>query len=116
MDSDFNLTALQALQEPMDFLSRAWCNSAIQVYQPVGQDLSVLHRDSTIKAFESDIKAPLPVSRHERNLVSLVQKNKMEKNKEETKNCACLQKMDKSINMDDGDAPPWKTNDLKVIS
>ncbi|XP_042515296.1 VAN3-binding protein isoform X2 [Macadamia integrifolia] len=70
----------------MDFLSRAWCNSAIQVYQPGEQDQSMVHQDKMLKSPENNpTKASFP-------------------------------KIEKSLKIDDGDkkaVPPWKSNDLK---
>ncbi|XP_010268389.1 PREDICTED: VAN3-binding protein-like isoform X2 [Nelumbo nucifera] len=87
MDSSFILTSPQVPNESMDFLSRAWCNSALQVFQPepVGQDQSIIHQDSLVRPCENETK---PSSRN----------------------------MDKSLKMDEGDlksVPPWRSNDLK---
>ncbi|XP_043711196.1 VAN3-binding protein isoform X2 [Telopea speciosissima] len=69
----------------MDFLSRAWCNSAIQVYQPGEQDQSIVLQDKKFNSPESNPKASIP---------------KMDKS----------MKMDDG---DNKPLPPWKSNDLK---
>ncbi|KAM7252638.1 hypothetical protein ACFE04_008147 [Oxalis oulophora] len=90
MDSNFKSSPSEAHPETMDFLSRAWCNFAVQTIQPDQlQDRGtrpIVLLDNSIKKFDGDhhIKS------------SFV-------------------KMDK-LKIDDGDfksIPPWKSNDVK---
>ncbi|XP_010278017.1 PREDICTED: uncharacterized protein LOC104612330 isoform X2 [Nelumbo nucifera] len=86
MDSNFALAVdPQVPHEPMDFLSRNWCNSALQVFQPVEQDQSIVHQDSLVKALENDIKSP-------------------------SLNMDKSLKMDEGYLKS---VPPWKSNDVK---
>ncbi|KAJ4833131.1 hypothetical protein Tsubulata_006239 [Turnera subulata] len=76
----------EAHPETMDFLSRAWCNFAVQALQPDTQDQSIILLDSPIKKFNCDTNSPPPT------------------------------KLDRSVKMDDPDfksLPPWKSNDVK---
>ncbi|KAH9654143.1 auxin canalization protein (DUF828) [Citrus sinensis] len=87
MDTNFNPTPSEAHPETMDFLSRAWCNFAVQALQPAElQDRSIVPLDNSIKKFDqADTKVPFT-------------------------------KMDNSVKMDDTDfksLPPWKSNDVK---
>nr|GMC63343.1 VAN3-binding protein [Ipomoea batatas] len=86
MDLEAKPTLSQAHPETMDFLSHAWCNFAVQAFQPEMRDLALTVHDSSIKKFSDDIK-----------------------------NKPSLQKMDKSMKMDDTDKsiPPWTSNDVK---
>ncbi|KAJ7955718.1 VAN3-binding protein [Quillaja saponaria] len=62
MDSNFSLTPSEAHPETMDFLSRAWCNFAVQALQPELQDQSVFLVDNPMKNLEGRTKAyPLKV-------------------------------------------------------
>ncbi|KAH9654145.1 auxin canalization protein (DUF828) [Citrus sinensis] len=86
MDTNFNPTPSEAHPETMDFLSRAWCNFAVQALQPAElQDRSIVPLDNSIKKFDqADTKVPFT--------------------------------MDNSVKMDDTDfksLPPWKSNDVK---
>ncbi|KAH6825100.1 auxin canalization protein [Perilla frutescens var. hirtella] len=85
MDSDYNPTLSQAHPETMDFLSQAWCNFAVQAFQPETHDRSLVLQDSSIKIFDDDVKPPPSV------------------------------KTNSSAKLDDGDKflPPWKANDVK---
>ncbi|KAF5190489.1 auxin canalization protein [Thalictrum thalictroides] len=66
MESDFKLTALpQSPFEPMDFLSRDWCNSTFQVYHPMPQEQALVLQEYPIKTSVNDLKAPL--SKMEKN-------------------------------------------------
>lgn len=57
MDSSFNPTApSEAHPETMDFLSRAWCNFAVQALQPELQDQSMVVLDNQLNNFESNTK------------------------------------------------------------
>uniref|UniRef100_A0A2N9EN13 PH domain-containing protein n=1 Tax=Fagus sylvatica TaxID=28930 RepID=A0A2N9EN13_FAGSY len=87
MDSNFNIsTPSNAHPDSMDFLSRAWCDFAVEALQPELEDQSsLIILDHSIKQFESNAKPP-------------------------------FMKMDKSVKMDDTDfkpLPPWKSNDVK---
>ncbi|KAK9210519.1 hypothetical protein WN944_002890 [Citrus x changshan-huyou] len=87
MDTNFNPTPSEAHPETMDFLSRAWCNFAVQALQPAElQDRSIVPLDNSIKKFDqAETKVPFT-------------------------------KMDNSVKMDDTDfksLPPWKSNDVK---
>lgn len=53
-------TLSQAHPETMDFLSHAWCNFAVQAFQPESQESSLVLQDSSI--FENDAKTPSVVS------------------------------------------------------
>lgn len=64
MDSNTKLTAPGSPLDSMDFLSDAWCNTAIQVLQPLPNDQSMVIQESLIKMFENDVKAPVMVSDH----------------------------------------------------
>ncbi|KAG1326501.1 putative VAN3-binding protein [Cocos nucifera] len=71
----------------MDLLSRAWCSSAIQVFQPTLRDVSMNLNKKPVMALEHDKTGPLP-----------------------------LQNSDKSLKADDDDlksVPQWKFDDLK---
>ncbi|XP_019256132.1 PREDICTED: VAN3-binding protein isoform X2 [Nicotiana attenuata] len=83
MDLDSNPTISQAHPETMDFLSRAWCNFAVQAFQPEMQDQALILHESSIKNSIIDNKPPIP----------------MEKSMK-------MDDTDKSI-------PPWKSNDVK---
>ncbi|KAJ9689134.1 hypothetical protein PVL29_014670 [Vitis rotundifolia] len=85
MDPDFKPTISEAHPETMDFLSRAWCNFAVQAIQPELQDQSPVILDNPIKKFGNDTKAPLP---------------KMDNS---------VKMDDAGIKS----PPPWKTNDVK---
>ncbi|XP_015080462.1 VAN3-binding protein [Solanum pennellii] len=84
MDLDSNPTISQAHPETMDFLSRTWCNFAVQAFQPEMQDQALILHETSIKSLSIDNKPPLP---------------KMEKS----------MKMDDA----DNSIPPWKSNDVK---
>ncbi|KAK4369210.1 hypothetical protein RND71_013002 [Anisodus tanguticus] len=83
MDLDSNPTISQAHPETMDFLSRTWCNFAVQAFQPEMQDQALILPENSIKNLTVDNKPPLP----------------MEKSMK-------MDDADKSI-------PPWKSNDVK---
>ncbi|TYH57721.1 hypothetical protein ES332_D08G109400v1 [Gossypium tomentosum] len=53
---DFNSTPSpsEACHETMDFLSRTWCNFAVQALQPQLHDQSIVVLDNQIKALESE--------------------------------------------------------------
>lgn len=56
-------TVSEAHPDTMDFLSRAWCNFAIQAFQPESQDQSLVLQESvTLNKFECDTKSPFPFS------------------------------------------------------
>ncbi|XP_018454469.2 VAN3-binding protein isoform X1 [Raphanus sativus] len=84
-----NPSPSEAHPDTMDFLSREWCNFAVQSLQPdhIIYDRSIVPVETSIAKFHGDSS---PVS------------------------CA---KMDKSLKMDDPDfkpsMPSWKTNDVK---
>ncbi|KAI3444091.1 hypothetical protein Pfo_000756 [Paulownia fortunei] len=82
IDPDYTLS--QAHPETMDFLSHAWCNFAVQAFQPETQDRSLILQDNSIKIFENDTKPPSV---------------KMDKS-------ARIDDGDKFV-------PPWKANDVK---
>ncbi|XP_027066384.2 VAN3-binding protein-like [Coffea arabica] len=77
-------TISQAHPETMDFLSSAWCNFAVQAFQPELQDQSLILHDSSIKKLDNDTKPPFL---------------KLDKG----------MKMDDTDNF----VPPWKSNDVK---
>ncbi|CAN6552268.1 unnamed protein product [Malus baccata var. baccata] len=59
MDSHFTTpTPSESHPETMDFLSLAWCNFAVQAFQPDQQDRSVVLLDDPIVKFESHNKSP----------------------------------------------------------
>ncbi|KAF2316933.1 hypothetical protein GH714_006803 [Hevea brasiliensis] len=82
-----NPTPSEAHPETLDFLSRTWCNFAVQALQPELPDQSIVLLDNSIKKFDCDMKSHL---------------SKMENSV----------KMDDT---DFKSLPPWKSNDLKVI-
>ncbi|XP_055822990.1 VAN3-binding protein [Solanum dulcamara] len=85
MDLESNPTISLAHPETMDFLSRTWCNFAVQAFQPEMHDQALILHENSIKNLNIDInKPPLP-------------------------------KMEKSMKMDDADnsIPPWKSTDVK---
>ncbi|XP_010914065.4 VAN3-binding protein isoform X1 [Elaeis guineensis] len=87
MDLDMSQMAPEATSESMDLLSRAWCSSAIQVFQPTLQDVSMNFNKKPVMALEHDKTTPLS-----------------------------LQNSDKSLKADDDDlksVPQWKFDDLK---
>ncbi|XP_021895203.1 VAN3-binding protein isoform X1 [Carica papaya] len=77
----------EAHSETMDFLSREWCNFALQALQPPElHDRSIVLLDNTIKNLEKET-GTVPFT-----------------------------KMEKSVKMDDAEfksIPPWKSNDVK---
>ncbi|XP_020547817.1 VAN3-binding protein isoform X2 [Sesamum indicum] len=84
IDPDYRSTLSQAHPETMDFLSNAWCNFAVQAFQPEAQEQSLVLQDNSIKVFDHDMKHP---------------SMKMDKSA----------KMD----ADDKFVPHWKANDVK---
>ncbi|KAF5956678.1 hypothetical protein HYC85_003903 [Camellia sinensis] len=65
MDSNFKTTVSEAHPDTMDFLSKAWCNFAVQTFQPELQlqdHQSLVLHDNPIINFHSDTKSPFPVS------------------------------------------------------
>ncbi|KAK4337596.1 hypothetical protein RND71_042083 [Anisodus tanguticus] len=59
MDLDSNPTISQAHPETMDFLSRTWCNFAVQAFQPEMQDQALILDENSIKNLSIDNKPPL---------------------------------------------------------
>lgn len=56
-------TVSEAHPDTMDFLSRAWCNFAIQAFQPESQDQSLALQESVpLNKFECDTKSPFSFS------------------------------------------------------
>ncbi|RID41206.1 hypothetical protein BRARA_J01183 [Brassica rapa] len=84
-----NPSPSEAHPDSMDFLSREWCNFAVQSLQPdhIIYDRSIVPVETSIAKFQGD-SSPISCS-----------------------------KMDKSLKMDDSDfkpsMPSWKTNDVK---
>ncbi|RZC73750.1 hypothetical protein C5167_049229 [Papaver somniferum] len=61
MDSDFRFKAPppQVPTEPMDFLSRDYCNSkAVQIFQPDVQDRALVLQNHSMRTFTDDVKPP----------------------------------------------------------
>ncbi|KAF8033826.1 hypothetical protein BT93_C0171 [Corymbia citriodora subsp. variegata] len=90
MDSNFSSAPTQAHPETMDFLSRAWCNFAVQAFQPPSHDP------------------------HHQSIVLL--DPPMEKLEKETSSPDHFLRMDNSATKDDAgfkSLPPWKSNDVK---
>ncbi|KAE8730794.1 hypothetical protein F3Y22_tig00002880pilonHSYRG00106 [Hibiscus syriacus] len=54
MDSSSISSLSEACPETMDFLSRAWCDFAVQALQPEVHDRSIVNVDNPIKKFEND--------------------------------------------------------------
>lgn len=81
MDTNFNPTPSEAHPETMDFLSRAWCNFAVQALQPAElQDRSVVPLDNSIKKFDqADTKVPFTVSSIAKHIDILNLLNEQEK-------------------------------------
>lgn len=46
----------------MDFLSRTWCNFAVQAFQQEMQDQALILHENSIKNLNIDNKPPIPVS------------------------------------------------------
>ncbi|KAK6235961.1 hypothetical protein SCA6_011298 [Theobroma cacao] len=86
MDFNSKPSPSEAYPETMDFLSREWCNFAVQALQPELHDQSIVVLDNPIKKFESE--TPMSFT-------------KMEKS---TKIDATDFK---------SSLPPWKSNDVK---
>ncbi|XP_039053319.1 VAN3-binding protein-like [Hibiscus syriacus] len=86
MDSKSISSPSEACPETMDFLSRTWCDFAVQALQPEVHDRSVIVVDNPIKTFESD--SPMSLTRMEKS----------------TKTDATDFK---------SSLPPWKSNDVK---
>ncbi|KAI5675588.1 hypothetical protein M9H77_06538 [Catharanthus roseus] len=85
MDSELKAATIsQAHPETMDFLSRAWCNFAVQAFQPDLQEHSLVFHTSSITKVENDTKSPFL---------------KMDKS-------IRMDDTDKFV-------PPWKSNDVK---
>ncbi|XP_010047027.1 VAN3-binding protein isoform X1 [Eucalyptus grandis] len=93
MESNFSSAPTQAHPETMDFLSRAWCDFAVQAFQPPSHDphnQSIVLLDPPIEKLEKEMSSP--------------------------DNFLNLQRMDNSVTMDDAafkSLPPWKSNDVK---
>ncbi|KFK27316.1 hypothetical protein AALP_AA8G366600 [Arabis alpina] len=86
--NNINPSPSEAHPDTMDFLSRDWCNFAVQSLQPehLLYDRSIVPVETSITKFQGDLS---PVS---------------------------CEKMDQSLKMDDPDfkpSMPWKTNDVK---
>ncbi|WOL06450.1 hypothetical protein Cni_G15184 [Canna indica] len=64
---DFNMNTKRP-EASLDLLSNAWCNSAIQVFQPTVDECSNMFKDKQIVALENDMIAPLSLHKGERNL------------------------------------------------
>ncbi|RZC69701.1 hypothetical protein C5167_032830 [Papaver somniferum] len=61
MDSDFRFKGPppQVPTEPMDFLSRDYCNSkAVQIFQPDVQDRALVLQNHSMRTFTDDVKPP----------------------------------------------------------
>ncbi|GFQ01409.1 hypothetical protein PHJA_002284800 [Phtheirospermum japonicum] len=82
IDPDYTLS--QAHPETMDFLSQAWCDFAVQAFQPdTTRERSPVFQENSRKIFDNDAKAPSV-------------------------------RTDKSARNDgDKFVPPWKSNDVK---
>ncbi|XP_022731888.1 VAN3-binding protein-like [Durio zibethinus] len=93
MDFNSKPSPSEACPETMDFLSRAWCNFAVQALQPELHDQSIVVLDNPIKKFESENPNVFYSDFYN-----------------------CL-KMEKSTKIDATDfkssLPPWKSNDVK---
>lgn len=103
----------------MDFLSRTWCNFAVQALQPDLQDQSMVVLDNQIAKLESNtMTAPYMVWYTLRSLymfLFVIRVNEIENGVILQCN---LQKLDKSVKMEGPDVkslPQWKSNDVKVI-
>ncbi|KAF7152653.1 hypothetical protein RHSIM_Rhsim01G0012300 [Rhododendron simsii] len=98
-------TVSEAHPDTMDFLSPAWCNLAIQAFQPELQDHSLILHENSLVLHEH----PLVLQENSLVLQENVSFNKFE----------CDTKppfpSPKSVKMDNGDGsiPPWKSNDVK---
>lgn len=63
MDFDFKPVPSESNPDSMDFLSLAWCNFAVQAFQPPINDRSiVLHDNSYRKLEKTDVATLLKVS------------------------------------------------------
>ncbi|KAJ8767454.1 hypothetical protein K2173_017498 [Erythroxylum novogranatense] len=86
MESNMKLSPSEAYPESMDFLSRTWCNFAVQTLQPELQDhQSIFLLDNQIKKLGCKVKTS-------------------------------FSKVEKSVKMEEADfkpLPPWKSNDVK---
>ncbi|KAL5699386.1 hypothetical protein ACHQM5_030297 [Ranunculus cassubicifolius] len=60
MDSEYRLTAPQSPIEPMDFLSRDWSDSKLQVFYPRGQDGAIVCHEQATNLPSTDLKPPMP--------------------------------------------------------
>lgn len=64
MDSDFRFKGPppQVPTEPMDFLSRDYCNSkAVQIFQPDVQDRALVLQNHSMRTFTDDVKPPVRI-------------------------------------------------------
>ncbi|XP_057462333.1 VAN3-binding protein [Actinidia eriantha] len=84
MDSNFKPTVSEAHPDTMDFLSRAWCNFAVQTFQPEFQDRSLVVQQNSIKKLDCETKSPFL----------------------KTEKIVKFEDGERSI-------PPWKSNDVK---
>ncbi|XP_030441292.1 VAN3-binding protein [Syzygium oleosum] len=95
MESNFSSAPTQAHPETMDFLSSAWCNFAVQAFQPPLHDphhQSIVLLDPPIEKLEKETSSPSNFLLYN------------------------LQRMDNSVTMDDAgfqSLPPWKSNNVK---
>ncbi|GAA0161839.1 hypothetical protein LIER_39305 [Lithospermum erythrorhizon] len=85
MDQDLQPTLSQAHPETMDLLSRAWCNFAVQAFQPELQDRAIVLHESSLKTMEND--------------TGMQTFMKLEHNASPEDNNTTI--------------PPWKSNDVK---
>lgn len=119
MDSIMKPSPSEAHPETMDFLSSTWCNFAVQALQPDLQNQPIILLDNQIKKLDCDVmKPPFSVSQfvavsmfavfYDLNVIGAKDMN--------GGLLFTLQKMDKSVKMDDAfkSLPPWKSNDMKV--
>lgn len=124
MDFNSKPSPSEACHETMDFLSRTWCNFAVQALQPQLYDQSIVVLDNQIKTFESDSSLSFTVNfkilKHVIYILLLqilyvygIDKKKLNPSFYDWQNT------EKSAKIDATDfkssLPPWKSDDVKVI-